>query len=138
MLEQHLSTRQVCQLLSISLSTFYRYCKAEILKPAFFTVANHRRFSLSVLRQTFNIDNNAALTVCYSRVSSHDQKLDLINQEIKLVNYAQYLSDFNQDTFISITDLGSGLNYKKKGLKQLIQLIFSGQVKTLVINHKDR
>ncbi len=30
------------------------------------------------------------------------------------------------------------MNYKKKGLKQLIDLIFSGQVKTLIVNHKDR
>lgn len=28
MLEKHLSTKQVCKLLRISLSTFYRYCKA--------------------------------------------------------------------------------------------------------------
>lgn len=80
MLEQHLSTKQVCQYLNISLSTFYRYCKAGILQPAFFTPGCHGRFSLSTLRQSFNIDNNAVLTVCYSRVSSHDQKLDLINQ----------------------------------------------------------
>ena len=30
------------------------------------------------------------------------------------------------------------MNYKKPGLKRLINLIFSGQVKTLIINHKDR
>ncbi len=30
------------------------------------------------------------------------------------------------------------MNYKKKGLKQLIELIFNRQVKTLIINHKDR
>jgi excisionase family DNA binding protein len=135
MQEQHLSTKQVCLLLGISLSTFYRYCKAGILKPAFFTLGQHRRFSLSYLRQSFNLDDNAVLTVCYSRVSSHDQKHDLITQENKLLNYAQLN---NYQNILSITDLGSGLNYKKKGLKQLINLIFSGKVKTLIINHKDR
>lgn len=44
----------------------------------------------------------------------------------------------NYNEIISITDLGLGLNYKKKELKQLIDLIFSGQVKTMMINHKDR
>lgn len=58
-MEQHISTKQVCLLLGISLYTFYRYCKACILKPAFFTFGNHRRFSLSLLRQSFNIENNA-------------------------------------------------------------------------------
>ena len=135
MLEQHISTKQVCLLLGISLSTFYRYCKAGLLKPAFFTSGGHRRFSLSQLRQSFNLDNNAVLTVCYSRVSSHDQKNDLVSQEDKLLNYAK---QNNYQNIISITDLGSGLNYKKKGLKKLISLIFSNKVKTLIINHKDR
>jgi putative resolvase len=138
MLEQHLSTKQVCLLLGISLSTFYRYCKVGLLKPAFFTIGKHRRFSLSLLRQSFNIGTKAVLTVAYSRVSSHDQKSDLISQEAKLINFAKELSDFNHDNFVSITDLGSGLNYEKAGLKKLIHLIFSGQVKNLIINHKDR
>lgn len=135
MLEQHISTKQVCVLLGISLSTFYRYCKSGLLKPAFFTSGGHRRFSLSALRQSFHLDNHAVLTVCYSRVSSHDQKTDLISQEDKLLNDAK---NNNYQNIISMTDLGSGLNYKKKGLKQLIGLIFSGQVKTLIVNHKDR
>lgn len=135
MLEQHISTKQVWVLLGISLSTFYRYCKAGILTPAFFTLGKHRRFSLSQLRQSFNIDNKAVLTVCYSRVSSHDQKQDLISQEQKLIHYAQLN---NYQNIISVTDLGSGLNYKKPGLKRLINLIFSGQVKTLIINHKNK
>ncbi len=59
-------------------------------------------------------------------------------QELKLTHFAQSLSYFKQDNFISISDLGSGLNYKKKGLKLLINLIFSGQVHTLILNHKDR
>jgi excisionase family DNA binding protein len=61
MIEQHISTKQVCLLLGISLSTFYRYCKSGILKPAFFTFGKHRRFSLALLRQTFNLDNKAVL-----------------------------------------------------------------------------
>ena len=134
-MEQHLSTKQVCLLLGISLSTFYRYCKAGFNKPAFLTFGKHRRFSLSQLRQSFNLDSKAVITVCYSRVSSHDQKKDLISQEDKLLNYAK---SNNYQNIISITDLGSGLNYKKPGLKKLISLIFSGQVKTLIINHKDR
>ena len=64
----------------------------------------------------------------------------MIAQEAKLIHYAQKLPNFNplNNNIISITDLGSGLNYKKKGLNQLISLIFSNQVNTLVLNHKDR
>jgi predicted site-specific integrase-resolvase len=41
-------------------------------------------------------------------------------------------------TFEIIGDLGSGMNYQKKGLKRLIGEILSGKVSRLVITHKDR
>jgi predicted site-specific integrase-resolvase len=41
-------------------------------------------------------------------------------------------------TYEVIQDLGSGLNYNKKGLQQLIQRICFGQVERLVLTHKDR
>lgn len=37
-----------------------------------------------------------------------------------------------------ITDLGSGMNYRKKGLTRLLNLLISGEVGRLVITHKDR
>ena len=74
MTEQHLSTQEVCLFLGISLSTFYRYCKRGLLKPSFLTLGGHRRFSIQELKQAFSMDNSADLIVCYSRVSTHDQK----------------------------------------------------------------
>ena len=138
MLEQHLSTQEVCLFLGISLSTFYRYCKRGLLKPSFLTLGGHRRFSILDLKQAFSMDNSADLIVCYSRVSTHDQKKDLVTQEQKLLSYAQQLHNSKPENIISISDLGSGLNYKKKGLKQLLNLILLGKVQTLIINHKDR
>ena len=37
-----------------------------------------------------------------------------------------------------IQDLGSGMNYKKRGLIRLIKLLTSYQVERLVSTHKDR
>ncbi|BCZ18871.1 hypothetical protein NHP190012_05130 [Helicobacter sp. NHP19-012] len=37
-----------------------------------------------------------------------------------------------------IQDLGSGMNYYKKGLTKLLNLILESQVKRLVLTHKDR
>ena len=37
-----------------------------------------------------------------------------------------------------IQDLGSGMNYYKKGLTRLLNLILEGQVKRLILTHKDR
>ena len=41
-------------------------------------------------------------------------------------------------SFEVITDVGSGINYKNKGLQELISLIASNQITKLVILHKDR
>lgn len=37
-----------------------------------------------------------------------------------------------------IKDLGSGLNFRKKGLKRLIQLIISSKLDRIYITHKNR
>ena len=66
----------------------------------------------------------ADLTVAYARVSSHDQKEDLKRQAEVLANYCAK-QGWN---FQVIQDLGSGMNYQKKGLKALIQLILEIRV----------
>jgi predicted site-specific integrase-resolvase len=40
--------------------------------------------------------------------------------------------------FKIISDIGSGINYRKKGLSELLTLISTNQVNTLYIVHKDR
>ena len=130
------SIGKVCELLGISLSTAYRWIKSGKLKEEFRTLGNHRRFNLSSIHSQFiPTNNNNKLTLLYSRVSSHDQKQDLITQQSKLLHFAQ-INRFNNIKLIS--DLGSGLNFKKSGLNQLLQLILTQQIQTLIINHKDR
>ena len=74
------------------------------------------------------------MTVTYARVSSNDQKDDLERQKIVLEAYCAQKGW----SFEVISDLGSGLNYRKKGLIKLIKLICSEQVERLVLTHKDR
>jgi excisionase family DNA binding protein len=91
----------------------------------------HRRYIISEL---LGSKKGQDLTVAYARVSSHDQKADLERQKLVLESYcASHGFDFE-----IISDLGSGMNYKKKGLIRLIKLICSNQVDRLVITHKDR
>ncbi len=130
------SIGKVCELLGISLSTAYRWIKSGKLTEEFRTLSNHRRFNLSSIHSQFiPSSNNNKLTVLYSRVSSHDQKQDLITQQSKLLNYAQ---TNNYSNIKLISDLGSGLNFKKSGLNLLLHLILTQQINTLIINHKDR
>ena len=74
------------------------------------------------------------ITLNYARVSSHDQKEDLKRQ-------AQVLEAFsaaNGWQYETIQDLGSGLNYHKKGLQKLLKRIMQGDVPRLVLTPKDR
>jgi predicted site-specific integrase-resolvase len=73
-------------------------------------------------------------TLIYGRVSSRDQKDDLLRQVARLETYCAAQGW----KYEILTDLGSGLNYQKKGLKLLIQRICTGEIGRLVVTHKDR
>ena len=79
-------------------------------------------------------DQKDRRTIAYARVSSHDQKDDLKRQSELLESFCAA----NGWTYTIIQDLGSGLNYDKRGLKKLIKEICDGNVDRLVITHKDR
>jgi predicted site-specific integrase-resolvase len=67
-------------------------------------------------------------------VSSVKQKDDLDRQ---VQNVTSYLCAKGY-TFEIITDIGSGINYEKKGLSKLISLITSCEVEKIVVLYKDR
>lgn len=73
-------------------------------------------------------------TVAYARVSSHDQKRDLERQQQLLELYCAAQGW----TFNTIADVGSGMNYHKKGLKKLLGEILDGNIGRLVVVHQDR
>ena len=70
----------------------------------------------------------------YCRVSSNKQKDDLARQ---IENVKTYMIAKGY-AFDVITDIGSGINYNKKGLNQLIDLITNSEVEKIVVLCKDR
>jgi putative resolvase len=99
------------------------------------TSRGHRRYDLHQISGGFPRKVlPTKQTVVYARVSSYDQKEDLKRQ-------IELLSSFcaaHGWSFEVIQDLGSGLNYSKKGLKKLIKNICMGNIQRLVLTHKDR
>jgi len=75
------------------------------------------------------------LTIVYTRVSGVAQKPDLTNQMKALEAYCQQQS-ITVDEWLS--DIGSGLNYKRKQFNRLMELIELGQVRRLLLAHRDR
>jgi len=70
----------------------------------------------------------------YCRVSSNKQKDDL---ERQIENVKTYMIAKGYQ-FHVITDIGNGINYNKKGLNQLIDMITNCEVEKIVILYKDR
>ena len=68
--------------------------------------------------------------VLYARVSSSSQKEDLVRQVEDLK--AEY------PKHEVIQDVGSGLNFKRKGLRALVDKVHTGDVSEVVVMHRDR
>lgn len=136
----HLSIGQAADVIGVTVGTLRRWeCSGKFL-PCFRTCGGHRRYSLSrIHEEIFKVSDPSnhlvkEKTVGYARVSSHDQKLDLKRQEKRLRNYC----DKHDWEYEIISDLGSGLNFKKRGLNKLLQLICLKQINRLVLTHQDR
>lgn len=127
---------EAAEALGVSAQTLRRWEREGRLLPDERTAGGRRRYDLARLKpEKFRSQAEAVRkTVAYARVSSHDQKDDLERQKQVLELYCARQGW----TFEVIADLGSGMNYHKKGLKKLLEAIIEGQVGRLVITHKDR
>ncbi|WBW96502.1 IS607 family transposase [Oceanirhabdus sp. W0125-5] len=128
-----LSVSEASEYLGVSISTMRRWEKEGKLIPHR-TSGKHRRYDKNDLIKLRNRRHNVKITVGYCRVSSKDMSEELKNQ---VNNVSQYCIAKGYQ-FKIIQDLGSGLNYKKKGLDELIELICAEEIDRIVVNYKDR
>ena len=122
---------KAADILGISIQTLRRWESLGKLIPDRKT-SGTRYYDLSKLLGFKHTDTD--LTIAYARVSSHDQKEDLVRQANLLSSYC-ISHGWNYQV---IQDLGSGMNYYKKGLKHLLELILERKIRRLVLTHKDR
>jgi putative resolvase len=134
-MNRFLSIKEASELLGVSISTLRRWEQEGRLTPEKRTKGSHRRYLLSSIQpQMLRNDASKKKTIAYARVSSFDQKEDLERQK-KILEL--FCSSHGWE-FELISDLGSGMNYAKKGLKILINAILDEKVHRLVLTHKDR
>lgn len=133
--ESLLNIGDAAKLLGVAESTMRRWEKEGKLIPDERTAGNQRRYRLSSLRPEMSrgVDYDRK-TIAYARVSSHDQKDNLERQKQLLEMFCAS----NGWKYEIISDLGSGMNHHKKGLKGLLEDILENNVGRLVITHKDR
>lgn len=130
-----ISTKQAAKIAGVNIDTIRRWNFKGLIESVR-TKGNHRRYDEDSLlaymgKRTDLLDK---VTLIYARVSTPNRKSDLENQ-VKVLELFCAAKGWKHTI---LTDIGSGLNYNKKGLLDLIKLIETNQVERIVLNYKDR
>ena len=133
---KYYSTKKVTEILGVTAQTLRNWDKEGKLKPSYVKSNGYRYYSEeSILSYTQERKTKKNLNVLgYARVSSKKQSDDL---ERQINNLNTYISS-KYDSFDIITDIGSGINYNKPGLKKLIEKINKKEVDLIIVLYKDR
>jgi len=125
-------TGEASKKLGVSKMTILRWIKSGKLKAH--RIGKEYRVPESEIKKILEgkIPDQVAI---YARVSSQNQKEDLERQVEYLKNYC---SAKGYQVAKIITDISSGLNENRKGLKQLFKLVENGEITKVVITYKDR
>ena len=120
-----------------TIQTLRNWDKKNILKPSHVTQGGTRYYSQEQLNHFLGLKSEKQINkkiIGYCRVSSHKQK-DTLERQIENVKTYMYAKGYQ---FEIITDIGSGINYNKKGLNQLIDMVTNSEVEKIVVLYKDR
>jgi predicted site-specific integrase-resolvase len=120
-----LKSNKASKLLGLSPNTLRKYADSGEIK-IIRTNSGQRLYDI----ESFIGQQTKSETICYCRVSSYKQKDDLERQVIYMQQrYPQ----------ASITkDIGSGINFKRKGLNTILEKLLSGSKLTLIVAYRDR
>lgn len=130
--DEFLAPREVCRILHIHRDTLFKWTHQGKL-PSIKTASGQNRYPKSAvvtLASPQVQDTIPKLNFCYARVSTRGQSQDL-DRQIELLS-SRYPSH------ILIKDIGSGINFKRKGFQTLLDHALKGNIGEIVITHKDR
>ena len=131
---KYYSIHEFSKLISRTPQTLRNWDLSGKLKPHHTGANGYRYYSHQQLNELLGIIDTQRKVIGYCRVSSNKQKDDLIRQ---VENMDKYLLSLSCEYEI-IQDIGSGINYSKKGLKSLLKKINNKEVSKIVVFYKDR
>lgn len=135
MVEEYLRLIEASRILGVSVDTLRKWDRLGKIKTIK-TPGGHRRIPLSEIRRILHIESSPRLRCAiYARVSSRSQKEDLERQIMLLKNYA---IQNNLAIIKTIRDISSGLKEKRRGLRQLYNLVKNHVIDVVLITYKDR
>lgn len=138
MLESYLSIHKVSVILGVTPQTLRKWEQSGYFVPAQKRANGYRYYSKTQVEEFSEklniVKNKNRINIGYCRVSTSKQKDDLLRQ---VENLELYLKSLKQPYEI-IKDVGSGINYSKKGLIDLLDRIGKNKVDTVYVLYKDR
>lgn len=122
---EYIVTRKAAKILGVHPNTLRKWAKEGKIKYIK-SASGQRRYNVD----DYLGKNTKAETICYCRVSSYKQKDDLRRQ-------IEFMQTKFPDAKI-IKDIGSGINFKRKGLKTILESASEGNKLKIVVAYKDR
>ena len=121
----YIPLRKAVEFLGLHPNTLRRYADEGQIK-SIKNAAGQRLYDV----ESYQRNSTTATIVCYCRVSSAKQRDDLIRQ----IAFMREL----YPTAEIIQDIGSGLNFKRKGLQALLVRFMRGDKLTVIVACRDR
>ena len=138
MLDTYLSIHKVAVILGVTPQTLRKWDSDGYFVPAQRRGNGYRYYTKQQVEEFSEklnvVKNQYRKNIGYCRVSTSKQKDDLLRQK---ENVEVYLKSLKQPYEI-ITDIGSGINYNKRGLCTLLELICKNRIDTIYVLYKDR
>lgn len=136
---KYVSSKEACGLLGVVPLTLRRWEQAGKIKTyraegegthRYYNVEEYLGRKAGKNEEDIKLETGVRKRYAYCRVSTRAQKDDLERQvEFIRVRYPDHEI---------VKDIGSGLNFKRKGLQELLKQAIQGNVEELVVAHKDR
>ena len=131
---RYFTINKFSKIVGVTPQTLRNWDKTGKLKPHHTTENGYRYYSEEQLKQVLRTKPKSRTIVGYCRVSSPKQKDDL---EQQIENVKTYLLAQGKP-FEIVSDVGSGINCRRKGLLELLDRINQDEVEKVVILYKDR
>ncbi len=113
---KYVTSKQASKQLGLHPNTLRRYANNGTIET-YKTKSGQRRYNI----EAYLGQQQQSTTICYCRVSSPKQRNDL-ERQVKFMREQYPGAEI-------VKDIGSGLNYKRKGLKSLLGRAMQGEVR---------
>jgi len=139
-IDKYIGKKKAMDILGISALTLLKLeelNKIEVIK----TIGGHRKYNVlkyikenkkesETIVKKDKIKNIEKMNICYVRVSTNGQKTDLEHQKKYMIK--------KYPNYEIVEDIGSGINFNRKGLRKIIKLGIEGKINKLIVASKDR